>query len=124
MIQNLSGAGLFFESIVIHNKDKLKKKLIFVLIAAFIVSAFSLLYYQEGGGCPLNPGPNMGICIPIPKTRGWPLLVPIEDRFNRINETLWVEQFIAFFINFLVYFIVFSSIYFAYSKLIKKSKNK
>ena len=102
----------------------MKKKFLLILVTAFIVSGLSLMYYQESDGCPLNPGPNMGMCLPVQKSRGWPLPVPIEDRFNRINETLWVEQFIAFFINVLVYFIVFGSIYFGYSKFVKKAKKK
>ncbi len=109
---------------ILDNEINVKKRILYIFLLAVIVSMFSLLHHEEGSFCGPNSGPNVGICAMIPESRGWPLPVVLEDPYNRINETLWVEQLVAFFVNFLVYFVVFGSVYFAYIKLIKRSKKK
>jgi hypothetical protein len=92
------------------------------LLLAVIASAFSLLYFREANSCSNIIEP--GVCIGNPGGRGFPFAIPVEANFDVRESELHYLRPLIFALNFSIYFIIFGSVYFTYSKLFKKAKKK
>lgn len=102
----------------------MKKKILYILFAAFFASLFSLTKYNQGSFC----DPNSSYpCIQIPSSRGYPIPIILEtgsfDNFFKQTPLLFFQLWV-FILNVGIYFLFFSAIYFGYSKLTNKAKKK
>ncbi len=94
----------------------MRKSFLYISLASTGATLLSLLYYRGGNSC---EGHFSFECIDY-SYRGYPFpLVKTESIY-------WTDIFgiMQFFLNVLIYFLLFFAIYFIYSKLFKKSKKK
>lgn len=90
------------------------------MFAALIATILGLAYYRPQQSCV-----GYFICDPAPASRGFPLpVIPVDDPVGYGDDEIANWTILLFLTNFSIYFIVFGSAYFAYTKLFKKTKKK
>lgn len=110
---------------ILDNKIKLRKKFLYILLLAVLAVFFSLLIKRfENLSTTVSVNGRESVLNRTVESRGYPFpIVPMSD-LGLLELARTPMIIVGFLSNLVFYFVVFSTIYFAYSSYFKKAKKK